>query len=177
MCNRPNKSKRLISLLVPLGGDDPYRQKVWHWLERYWKDQLGDTCEIVVGTDCRNRKRWKREAFSKAAAVNDAFKKSHGDIIVILDADAYFPGDKITHAAARLRKQRKAGVHSWFVPYRLLFRLTRVATEDVIASDPANPLTFPTPPPPGTTKLLMDLDGATSLGPCVRSCLVKLSLQ
>jgi glycosyltransferase involved in cell wall biosynthesis len=118
-------------------------------LHRYWQAELPG-CEIVVGRDRHAERRWWRchpRVFSKTTAINDAFARSHGDVIVILDADAYLPGSKIVHCAARLRAARRAGARLWFVPYRLLFRLTQDATELVIGSDPVAPYRFPTPPP------------------------------
>lgn len=134
----------MISLLVPFGGKDPRRAEVWEWLEQYWRENLPD-CEIVVGHDRRSRKRGV--PFSKAVAVNDAFKRSRGDIIVVLDADTYMSTEVITHCARRIRTAQQYGVRMWLIPYRFLFRLTREASDRVLASDPCDPLQFSTPPP------------------------------
>ena len=158
---RRRRQRHQISLLVPIGGDDPVRAKNWRWLRRYWEDQLPGV-EIVIGRDKLNeRRRWRRKPlpFSKAVAVNHAFARSHGDIVVILDTDAYLPGEVIAHCAERLRHQRQAGVRSWFVPYDHLYRLTRRASSQVLLSDPRHPLRFPSPPPPG------DIDGKDGSGP------------
>lgn len=143
------KSRKKISMIVPFQSDDPFRRHVWHWLKRYWEDQIPDV-EIVIGTDRHSRRNWHRrypQPFSKTAAVNNAFKKTHGDIIVIMDADTYMDGSVIKHCAERIRHARKAGLHLWFVPYQWIFRLTERATYEVLDSDPCHPLRFPTPPP------------------------------
>jgi predicted glycosyltransferase involved in capsule biosynthesis len=147
------KKKPLISMLVPLSGLDGSRLQAWHWLRRYWKDQIPG-CEIVIGRDKRSQPSpwWnplhrKQEPFSKTVAFNNAFKKSRGDIIVLLDADAYLPAKVITHCADRIRSARKAGVRLWFIPYSYLFRLTPQATEILIRSDPHLPYAFTQPPP------------------------------
>ena len=159
MCKR---RRHRISLLVPLGGDDPARRRAWEWLQRYWRDELPGV-EIVIGRDRKSeRSRWRRRsprAFSKAVAVNDAFRRSHGDVIVILDSDAYLAGSVIAHCAERLRKQREAGVRSWFIPYDHLYRLNRSTTGRVLRSDPRHPLRLPSPPPPS------DIDGNEGSGP------------
>ncbi len=160
MCWFRRRRREQISILVPFQGVDPLRVRVWKWLHRYWRNQLPDA-EIIIGRDRRSEKRWHRRQprpFSKTRAVNNAFRRSHGDVIVILDADAYLPGAVLEHCARRLRKQRQAGVRSWFVPYRWIFRLTRDATERVLDSDPRHPLTFPTPPP------LIDVEGTDGSG-------------
>ena len=149
--------KQLISILVPLGGSDPFRLEVWNWLREYYESHLYGI-EIVIGRDRRNDRHWRNEPFSKAAAVNDAFRHSHGDIIVILDADCYIDAQVILHWAERLRKQRDAGVRSWAVPYRFLLRLTKLATEELIKSNPIHPFQFPQPLPP------KDLEGTDGSG-------------
>lgn len=147
---------------MPLGGSDPGRRRAWDWLRTYWQIQL-PFAEIVIGHDKQSKRRWWRQhpaPFSKAVAVNNAFRRSHGDIVVILDADAYLPGDVITHCADRLRMQRKIGVRSWFVPFEHLYRLTRQATNLVLESNPAHPLRFSSPPP---AKDVESRDGSGSL--------------
>lgn len=144
-----------VSLLVPFQTKQYGRVRLWDWLKLYWQDQLPG-CEIVIGTDPASAK--GKVPFSKTTAVNNAFKKSHGDIIVILDADAYLDAEVIVTCAARLRAQRKAHVRSWFVPYRHFYRLNAAATWSVISSDPLHPLVIPTPPP------LADIEGTDGSG-------------
>ena len=148
MCKR--RVRKQITLIVPFQAKDRIRQRVWAWLRQYWKWHLPDA-EVIVGRDPKSKKRWWRkhpETFSKTAAMNRAFRKSHGDIIVIIDADVYLPAEVITHCAERIRAARDAGVHLWFMPYLFLYRLNEEATEEVLASDPHFPLGFPTPPDP-----------------------------
>lgn len=153
--NRPirpkpvRKVQQRISILVPFQSDDPGRNKTWRWLERYWRHELPGA-ELIVGRDRRAQKNWTRKPvpFSKAVAVNDAFRRSHGDIIVILDADAYLPGEVIEQCARRLRLARKKKIQTWFVPYMFLYRLKQGYSNEILRSGPANPLRVPTPPPP-----------------------------
>ena len=154
------RRQHLISILVPLGGDDPARLRNWEWLRAYLECHLPDA-EIVIGRDRASERRWcrKPKPFSKAAAVNDAFRRSRGDVIVILDADAFLAASVIEHCAERLRHQRRCGDRSWFVPYRHLYRLRRPTTERVLESDPCHPLWIPSPPP------AWDIDGKDGSGP------------
>jgi glycosyltransferase involved in cell wall biosynthesis len=148
--------KKLISILVPFRADSPYRVELWSWLREYWEHELPEA-EIIIGHDHGAR---KGEPFSKTSAVNNAFHRSRGDIIVILDADAYMDGEVIKHCAHRLRQARRHGRRTWFIPYRYMYRLTQEATFRVLSSDPFHPLRFPTPPNPG------DIDGTQgSAGP------------
>jgi hypothetical protein len=158
MCRRPRKQ---ISLLVPLGGSDPGRMQTWQWLKKYWEAQLPEV-EIVSGRDRASTNRWWNRTpkpFSKAVAVNNAFRKSHGDIVVMLDADAYLFGSVIEHCAERLRAQRKAHVRSWFIPYAHLYRINRHATKLILDSNPRHPLRLSDPPPP------QDVEGRDGSGP------------
>ena len=154
------RRQHLISILVPLGGDDPARLRNWEWLKAHWECVLPDA-EIVIGRDRRSERRWCRKPrpFSKAAAVNNAFRKSRGDIIVILDADALLPAEIIEFCAARLRRDRHAGVRTWYVPYAHLFRLRRPTTERLLESDPCHPLWISSPPP------AWDIDSKDGSGP------------
>ncbi len=158
---RRRRVRQQISLLVPMGGDDPSRARNWKWLAEFWRSNLPGA-EIVIGRDRASRRTMLRrcpQPFSKAVAINKAFRKSHGDIVVILDSDAYLPADVIEHCAERLRAQRKIGVRSWFTPYAHLYRLTRAATKLLIQSNPRHPLTFSSPPPP------QDVDSRDGSGP------------
>ena len=129
-----------ISLLVPYRKTrDPYRSANWDWLQKYWKTHLPGA-EIVIGQDDG------KIPFSKSEAVNDAVAKSHGDVLVVIDADAYIPYKTILECAKRIREARKRGQKLWFVPYRRLYRLTKEATHRLLASSPKIPMPFSSPP-------------------------------
>ena len=135
-----------LSILVPFQSKDPLRIEHWDWLHSYWKAQLPDA-EIVIGKDRRSHKRFRNLPFSKSAAVNDAFRHSTGDVIAIVDADAYLDAAVLTHCADRIRLAQCHGIHLWFVPYLHLYRLREDITEDIIHSNPASPLRLSSPPP------------------------------
>lgn len=133
-----------ISILVPFHCEDQnsQRAKNWRWLRRYWKAQLPGA-EIIIGID-----RGKREdqPFSKAAAVNDAAKRAHGDIYVIVDADGYMEASAVLHCANEIRKAEQKGLRLWFIPYRHFYRLNEPASQLLLNSSPQKPYLFSTPP-------------------------------
>lgn len=130
-----------ISLLVPFRTDNGRREQTWNWLYRYWRHELPGA-EIIIGTD-------NHPAFCKTAAVNNAAAKATGDVFVILDADCYLSGDVIEHCADEIRNATNRGKRLWFMPYRYFYRLTEIASREVICSDPTDPPRyFSTSPPP-----------------------------
>ncbi len=127
-----------ISLLIPFQSTDPQRRKVLKWVIKYWQNELPDA-EIVIGRSRSNR------PFSKTEALNNAADKATGKVLVILDADAYISGEIINRCADRILEELDN--HLWYVPYRKLWRLTKEITEQIVESDPADPLRLPDPPP------------------------------
>lgn len=132
ICKRPK-----ISILIPFTGNNPHRKKVFKWLLKYWKHELPDA-EIIIG-------RSKSKIFCKNEALNNAFRKSKGRVIVILDADAYMDGRVLEEAADKILENLDNKL--WLVPYRSLYRLNEKITSDIIASNPKKPLKLHCPPP------------------------------
>lgn len=127
-----------ISLLVPLSrNNDAMRKKTLKWLRQYWKYELPHA-QIVVGYS-------DSKVFCKAEALNDAYKKAKGKVIVIMDADAYISGRIINECATRILEEKDN--HLWYVPYRHLYRLSETITNLIINSNPKNPLRLPSPVP------------------------------
>lgn len=138
---RKPKVEEKISILVPFSSKEPHRVANWAWLASYLKRNwpAGVPMEIIVGDS-------KSIPFCKTAAVNGAFSKATGDIIVILDADCYIDPGVIIGCALAIREARRAGKRLWFLPYRRLYRLTEPATEALLASSPKQPIKFTDPP-------------------------------
>jgi glycosyltransferase involved in cell wall biosynthesis len=124
--------------LIPFKTDNPHRREVFRWLLKYWKNELPDA-EIIVGHS-------RGKPFCKTEALNNAAEKATGKILVIVDADAYLPGEVINYCADRILEEEEN--HLWYVPYRHLYRLTKEITYKIIQSDPKDPLRLPSPPPP-----------------------------
>jgi len=133
-----NDEQPKISLLIPFSSTDETRERSFKWLLKYWRHELPDA-EIIIG-------RSDSHVFCKAEALNDAFRKSTGKIIVIMDSDAYISGTVIKRCVDRIIEERERGHRLWYVPYRRLYRLTKEATKLVLHSDPRHPYRFPEHP-------------------------------
>ena len=130
-----------ISLLIPFRDDDGTRTPAYNWLLKYWKAALPGA-QVITGKNLD-------VPFSKTKAFNNARLHVTGDVIALIDADCYLDYNVLLSCAAQIRAARAKKQRLWFVPYRQFYRLTELATSHVLASDPAHPLTFPTPPLPG----------------------------
>ena len=128
-----------ISILVPVSGLDSQRAENWRWLEQYWGANLSDA-EIVVGSDSGS-------PFSKSVAVNDAVRRSSGDVLVIIDADAYLSVSSVLRCAREIRLAEERGFKLWYIPYRKLYRLTEQVSRKILDSDPQKPTAVPQNPP------------------------------
>lgn len=133
------KPQPKISLLIPFSSKDPVRKRNFKWLLKYWERELPDA-EVVIGKS-------HSKIFCKGEALNNAARKATGKVLVILDADAYLSGKVIERCANRILEEQANGNNLWYVPYRNLYRLRRYITNDILASDPANPLRLPYPLP------------------------------
>ncbi len=150
MCRR--KVKKQISLIVPFQTTDPARIRSWTWLKAYWEHNLHDV-EIIECGDPKSKKSWHRrhpKPFSKTAAINRGVRKSHGDIIVIIDSDVLLDWLVIESLADRIRAAREVGVKLWFIPYLWNYRLNERFSEELLLNE--NPYHFdissiPVPPP------------------------------
>lgn len=136
---------RGISIIVPFHCTDPedQRAKNWKWLHEYWRCKLPGA-EIIVGHDRRAEE--EGLPFSKSTAVNHAVERSHGDILVIVDADGYIEVEQVLHCAHKIREARERGHRLWYVPYRQFYRLTQEAAWKLLHSSPCHPYKFSHPP-------------------------------
>jgi predicted glycosyltransferase involved in capsule biosynthesis len=126
-----------ISILIPFRTDNPERKKVFRWVLKYWKHQIPDA-EIIIGKS-------RSKVFCKTEALNRAAVRSRGQVLVILDADAYMYGSIVEKCANKILEDSNDRL--WFIPYRKLYRLNKKITDQIIQSDPRNPLRLPSPPP------------------------------
>ncbi len=145
-------SPPVISLIVPFRADYPERAMNWVWLRSYYEHALPEA-EIIVGTN-------DEVPFRKTAAVNSAFKRAKGDVIVILDADCYIDVEAIRNCANQIREARANKRKLWFIPYRRFYRLSEVASQALLATDPISPMHFTDPPQPWQ----LDQQGGISFG-------------
>jgi hypothetical protein len=134
-----------ISILVPFHIEDKTDQRAinWNWLIKYWNHSLPGA-EIIIGRDKEAEDNSK--SFSKSIAVNNAVSRAHGDIFVIIDADAYLEAESIIKCSNEIRLAKKKGYKLWFVPYRKLFRLTKEVSNKILKSASKTPYIIPNPP-------------------------------
>lgn len=138
-----SKPRPRISLLIPFSSRNWLREQTFEWLLKYWACELPEA-EVVIGTS-------KSKVFCKGQALNQAARKARGEVLVILDADAYLPGEIIVRCANRILEELPH--HLWYVPYRHLYRLTKAITKRIVESDPCNPLRLHSPPSPSQIDL------------------------
>lgn len=140
---------RGITFLVPFTpGVAEDRDRIWDWSRRHWLARLPGV-QVIVADDPDHFNVLPTHPFSKAAAVNAAGTQARGDIVVIIDADAYVDAALIRFCAAEIRKARRAGRRLWYVPYRRFWRLSAEATERVLTSSPKRPWHPADPPAEG----------------------------
>lgn len=137
---------RGIALLVPFTpGLSEERDRLWTWLRAYWEHRL-PLAQIIMGRDPSHRLAQTGAPFSKTAAVNAAAAQARGDVLVILDADAYVSETLIVDCAREIRHARTQDRRLWFVPYRRFYRVSQDATERILGSDPRKPWRLDDPP-------------------------------
>lgn len=114
-----------ISLLVPFRANGPRdtRVKAWKWLEQRWQTILPEA-ELCMGTDTG-------EPFSKSVAVNDAYSKSTGDMLVIADADSWVERPQIETGL-----EHAASYEHLVVPWWTAYRLTREDSQTLMKMPP-----------------------------------------
>jgi len=137
-----------ISIIVPFHCHDKKSQRIknWAWLKKHWECVL-PLAEIIVGDDAISTKD-PHIPFSKSTAINSAYAKCQGDILVILDADGYIEVEAILLCAKKIRRALERGKRLWFVPYRQFYRLTEKASQKMLKSKPCHAYKFPVPPNP-----------------------------
>lgn len=121
-----------ISMVVPYrSAGDEYRDRNYEWLRSYYKFNLPGAEWVQGHTDA--------VPFNKCAAVNDGYRRASGDIITILDADAFLDTSALLSAAQFIRDARAHGNALWFMPYRRLYRLTQLVSSLVHQMPPNMP--------------------------------------
>lgn len=113
-----------VSVLVPFR-DDGQRQKAFDFVVNKWHSLLSG--DVVLGTVIGGD---DGEPFSKTAAVNDAFRRSSGEVLIVTDADAWLESD-----AAENGIKLAAATGRLVVPWTKIRRLQDAASERVMAGE------------------------------------------
>lgn len=109
------------SILIPYREQSPERSRILEWNLRRLKWLL-PSAEVILGDSDPDL------PFSRSAAINDAFRRSSGELLVIADSDTIFdPGV--------LGNCMKA-VDGWRLPYTTYTLMNRRCSERILASSP-----------------------------------------
>jgi hypothetical protein len=119
-----------ISILMPWRGDDPWRLKLKDWVVKRWRALLPDA-EILEGAGPLHG------PFNRSAAINEAFRKSSGKILVIADADT------ATNVEALRQAIYLTAIAGIALPYAAYFNLREPETEAILAEKPDALLSMP----------------------------------
>jgi hypothetical protein len=122
----------MISVLFPYRGDDGPRDRIFGWVLRWWNANFPEA-EICVGRNFD-------DPFNRGKARNDAFGQSHGQVVVVADADTVPTGEGVRAAIADVIEAR-----CWSIPYaeNRYYNLTEQATADVLSWTTRNAIPEP----------------------------------
>lgn len=112
-----------VAVVVPLGGDCPYREQAWTWVQARYAEAHPDW-EVIEARAASGK-------WCKAAAVAPAIDACEAEIIVQADADVWCDGLSAAVEAAR-------GGIPWAVPHLRVHRLSKEGTASVLAGDHRN---------------------------------------
>jgi glycosyltransferase involved in cell wall biosynthesis len=110
-----------MSILVPFRDSDGSRSHLINYLRPRWESSMPDA-EIIVAEDDGE------SPFSKTIAVNNAFRQSTSDVIVILDADCWVEPDILRRAA----KVINTGKAPWVRPCNKVNRINQRTTDRLL---------------------------------------------
>jgi hypothetical protein len=113
-----------VSVLVPFRSDGEHRDKAWAYVQNWWARTHPDW-QVVVGT-CQG-------PWVKAYAIADALTRATGDVLVLADADVICDG------VGEAVRQVAHGTAPWAIPHHEVRRLSRRATEVVLAGTSPSP--------------------------------------
>lgn len=115
-----------LSIIIPFYTDCHQRVKIFKWVIRYYKKYCPDA-QICVGSSSHS-------PFSKAKAVNEAFKKATGSILAIIDADIICNPNVLLNADHLLKTS------PWIIPYEHVCNISKKSTNELLNKEPTWPL-------------------------------------
>lgn len=115
-----------VSVIIPISINDKERVRPFKWVKGFYEKMLPDV-EICIGVS-------NEKPFSKAKAVNEAVKKSKGDILVITDADIFYDPLLLERCIKELES------HPWIIPYNEILNIHRKSTSDLLEVEPQWPI-------------------------------------
>lgn len=116
-----------ISLIVPYRGDDGERDRIWAWCRRWWVSILDQSWEVIL-TDSGD------ELFHRGKSLNQGVARSHGQILILADADTIV--SDINNAIELAEAGR------WSVAYadQQYYNLTKEFTQSLLLRTPGVPV-------------------------------------
>jgi glycosyltransferase involved in cell wall biosynthesis len=121
----------MISVLIPYRPDNGIRDRIFDWTLRYWRSLLPTTQFSLAG--------YTGEPFNRAAARNEAFAQSTGDLLVIVDADTVIPRRQFFDALELVESRQVP----WMIPYTVYYNL-REEESELLMDDGSGPMQEPT---------------------------------
>lgn len=115
-----------LSFIIPYRDADGTRERAKDWIVARWQHFYPDA-EFCIAPDDGV------DPFNKSMAVNTAAKQATGDVFVILDADTWIDNEWMDKAFHQLGRRN----YRWVIPARKSYRLTRSASDEILALDPA----------------------------------------
>ncbi len=116
-----------IEIVVPRGGDCPYRERAWEWVRGQYETEHPDWALTEAPAP--------EGEWCKAAAVNPVVEASNGKIVVQADADLWCDG--LMEAVEVVERGA-----SWSVPHLKVHRLSQGGTEAVLTGEHWRPQTL-----------------------------------
>jgi GT2 family glycosyltransferase len=104
-----------LSFLIPHRSDHGPRDVVLLW-NKLRLTKLFPDCDIIIG-ECDADK-----PFNRGQAINNAFKQSDSEFVVIVDGDTIFDEDTLLVGLEEIE------FHPWIIPYDRYFRLNEAST-------------------------------------------------
>lgn len=83
--------------------------------------------EICIGES-------NQQPFPKAKVINEAVKKSNGEILVIADADLFFDPSLLEQAIKQLEN------NAWVIPFKKVFNISKKSTQELLKTEPVWPV-------------------------------------
>lgn len=116
-----------VAVLIPWRDGDPAREAAFGYVVERWRTETD--YDVIIG-EC------SEGPWIKAHAVEEAFRRTLADVIIVADADVWCDG--VPDAVQAIRDGQ-----AWAVPHITVRRLTEAATALIYAGaefDPAAPL-------------------------------------
>jgi predicted glycosyltransferase involved in capsule biosynthesis len=115
-----------VSVLIPFKSDNGPRDAAFQWIKKFYNKAMPEA-EICIGED-------NSELFNRSKAINNAFKKSTRNIIVVADNDTIFDPVIITQSIALLDR------YAWVVPFHDVLNISEENSKKIYESKAKWPL-------------------------------------